>query len=1320
MERRTFLKSTGLLGLATVVTPVGIFQTRSHTSTKDNLLSSFTNPAASAKPHTWWHWMNGNVTREGITLDLEAMARVGLGGFQNFDAGTGIPKGPVEYLSTEWLELKRHTISEAQRLGLEFTMHNCPGWSSSGGPWITPELSMQEVTFSELVVEGGKTIKTIMPRPFTRLETYKDVSVIACRIDEEICWRRSAESIRTNSQTVAIEKVTGEGNEFVKLIPDPSGAAFIEFEFREAVSFRQVSFITSAFGEHKGPIVLQVSDDGVNFLEVASFNTGSFFGEPRGPVVFTQTVSFRKAKYVRFSCNHEREFSQIRLSPIARPSDWDKRSNYSFNRYGVEELSEDIPSIPKKDIVDVSKFMRTDGTFQWQVPEGLWCVLRFGHTATGTLNRSAPDTGIGLECDKYSATAFEFHFNKMMEQLLPLLVPMGKEGKVGLLIDSYEVGMQNWTPGFEQSFHTKSGYELFSYLPALTGRVVENAETTDRFLWDLRRVQGDLMADNYYGKFTELCHKNNIISYIQPYDRGPMEEMQIGARVDINVGEFWNNLSSIFQNNWTMRRTVRLSASIAHTNGQDIVAAESFTGEPESSKWQEHPFALKMIGDRMFTEGLNRMIFHRYAHQPHPTARPGMTMGAWGSHFERTNTWWEQGKSWIKYLTRCQSLLQEGLFVADLAYFTGEDAGVYTRVERYELMPPPPYGIDYDLINAKVLLAKSQVINSKLVLRSGTTYSILVLQNYKTMSLEVLNRLKDLVAKGLTIVGDKPARTPGIAGHDNQKFISLVDELWGNGAIHPLDEFETLLKSKVGGEDFAYSSRSGRRSLRYIHRRVDEAEVYFVLNESRTFEQVICTFRVDKKQPEIWNPVTGETYEARIYKSENAFMQLVLDMDPLESVFVVFRKPMSSPGIVSIKSEGAMMSLEPYSSRVEVSSPAENFTISLWAKPENSIMLSTDNFMDGQEPWTDLYALYPSAGKALYGDGHATAGLAVGRNGVSVWENSTGKPTFRLSVAKPISGWTHIALSYENGVPEIYLSGERVKVGEKSPFTVHPASLSVSVEEGASFFNGDLREVEIFQEVLSPVSIAQRAKHSPSPPQMPSIVQNGDELVAFADGQYTITKSNGAVYRVNASTGSVDLSDDWTIQFPINSGAPPSVDLGRLTSLHLHENPGVRYFSGSCSYEKIFMMPRRIDAGRNRYFLDLGEVEVIAEVTLNGMQLRTLWTRPFILDVTKLLRRENTLTIKVTNLWPNRLIGDEQSAEPYKYAPGAGGSGFASLSGGAIQEIPEWYRKAEQKPDDGRVSFATWKHYTKDSPLLQSGLIGPVTIRIASLLVGRN
>lgn len=660
MKRRTFLKKTGSVGLFTLITPSGLVQAFGQKTTPA-LEEGFRNPPASAQPQTWWHWMNGNVTKEGITLDLEAMKEAGVGGFQNFDAGTLIPKGPVVYLSDEWIALKKHAIKEAERLGLEFTMHNCPGWSSSGGPWITPKLGMQQLTWSEAFVTGGQPVNKTLPQPFFKLDFYRDVCVLAYpSLPGEASLASLVKAVTTSDNaTVNINDLTGESGQYTTVRPANEGApAWLQLEFAEPFPATSVSFIGApgatagaavpgaplSFGA--STIVLEASGDGIEFNKVAAINAGGSFGSTPEASFATAVFDTTTAKFFRFTSAQPRQYGQLYLSGIERIPNWKAKANFEGGFWRTTPVADPLRTVQKERTIDpatvinITQFVDKDGRLNWTPPAGNWTILRFGFTPIGTLNRSAPDTGVGLECDKFSRAAIDFHFNKMMENLLPALAPLAVKGKVGLLIDSWEVGMQNWTAGFERDFEKRSGYNLLPYLPAMTGRIVGSPELSERFLWDIRRVQADVLADNYYGRFAELCKQHHIIAYTEPYDRGPMEEMQIGSRIEANMGEFWNGLSTLFQNNSTMRRTTKLAASIQHINGRQLVGAEAFTGEPESAKWQEYPFSMKALGDKMFAQGLNRIIFHRYAHQPHPTAVPGMTMGPWGIHFDRTNTWW--------------------------------------------------------------------------------------------------------------------------------------------------------------------------------------------------------------------------------------------------------------------------------------------------------------------------------------------------------------------------------------------------------------------------------------------------------------------------------------------------------------------------------------------------------------------------------------------------------------------------------------------------------------------------------------------------------
>ena len=603
MQRRTFIKHTGAAGIIFLARPEQILARREEGNL--TLDQGFKNPPASAHPHAYWCWMNGNVTKEGITLDLEAMKRIGVAGVFNFDVGTGIPKGPVEYLGEEWLELKKHTIKECDRLGIEFVMHNCPGWSSSGGPWITPELSMQQLTWSEAYVSGGKEIDLQLPKPAQRLNYYRDVAVVAFPSLE---GEELLQSVKISSREGLIdrEKLYGNSKDGAVVYSAPNNQpAWLQFGFDAPYEGKQISFFISAippeggvgkpidFGERTS-IVLESSMDGQQFNKVTVINTGLDTELFIGYKYIVFDIPTTRAKYFRLTSTGTRKYKQVQFSGITRLRNWMEKSNlrgrsdaYVEERSTIQSTNDQI--IPKGSIIDadavidVTTFTNNEGRLKWNAPSGNWTILRIGHTAMGTLNKAAPDTGLGLECDKFNADAITFHFKKMMERILPVMDAV--KNKMGLTIDSYEAGGQNWTAGFEKRFRERAGYDIAQYLPALAGgRILKSVDLTERFLWDVRRIQANLMAENYYGRFTELCHEHNLTSSIEPYESGPMEEMQVGSKGDILLGEFWSAFSFITPVKSTARRTTKLAATIAHVNGQQIVAAEAFTAEPEAAR----------------------------------------------------------------------------------------------------------------------------------------------------------------------------------------------------------------------------------------------------------------------------------------------------------------------------------------------------------------------------------------------------------------------------------------------------------------------------------------------------------------------------------------------------------------------------------------------------------------------------------------------------------------------------------------------------------------------------------------------------------------
>ncbi|MFL5731052.1 MAG: glycosylhydrolase-like jelly roll fold domain-containing protein, partial [Cytophagaceae bacterium] len=448
-------------------------------------------------------------------------------------------------------------------------------------------------------------------------------------------------------------------------------------------------------------------------------------------------------------------------------------------------------------------------------------------------------------------------------------------------------------------------------------------------------------------------------------------------------------------------------------------------------------------------------------------------------------------------------------------------------------------------------------------------------------------------------------------------------------------------------------------------------------------------------------------------------------LPPYGSLFVVFREKADTVSIKTIAKDDIIVSDTerfPVIERKLYPEVKDNFTISFWAKPELQVMLSTDNFMEYvKDPWTDYYAVYPASGNALYGKGHFTAGLAVGRNGVAVWEHGENPPVMVLAASEPISGWSHIALVYKQGTPSVYVNGRLIKKGDKAGKNIHPGTGPAYLNEGASYYNGDMTEPQLNMEVLSEEKIKEIASRTFEKKmdwiKIVEPVQNKVPSLLFREnGEYTLTDTLGKSKKLTVAgiNEPVFLDGSWDVYFPPAMGAPEKITLPRLTSLHLHQESGVKYFSGTATYTKSFTLATDAIAQGKHIFLDLGGVEVIAEVIVNGKNLGILWSRPYMIEITGALKiGVNEISIKVTNQWVNRLIGDEQLPDEDKFVPGAGSSGFAGLIGGAIEKLPEWYLQGKPKPENGRVTFTTWKHYRKDSPLLESGLIGPVILRSA-------
>ena len=784
---RTLALASGLVLAATVWAGGSLLYAQTGAA-PDELAQGFVRPPASAKPHTWWHWMNGNVTAAGITADLEAMKRVGLGGAQIFNVDYGIPAGPVKFMGPDWRTLVVHAVKEADRLGLELCIHNCAGWSSSGGPWVQPEDAMQSIAMREQHVVGPQHLQAKLPEPGAGAGRYRDIAVL--------------------------------------VFPTPGG------------------------------------DPGKDTLRIADIARKAGFETPQ---------------------------KERALAPPAdaRPTNL---------------------AVGPATIVDLTGLLSADGTVAWDVPAGAWTVLRLGYCPKGTTNGPAMPEGRGLEVDKMSRPAMDAFFAGMMQTVINDVGPLAGKTLNSALIDSYEVGPQNWTPQFRDGFAKRRGYDPLPWMVTLTGRVVGGMALSERFLYDYRRTIAELHRDNYFQYFAELCHRHGMLASVEPYGNGLFDDLAAGAACDIPMGEFWVGSRG--------SASLKLASSIAHTTGRKIAGAESFTADWHSGRWQNDPYALKALGDRAFCMGINRFIFHRYAAQPWLDKAPGMTMGPWGVHFERTNTWWEPGAAWLGYIARCQYLLQAGLFVGDVCYYAGEDSPLGSRAGD----PPLPAGYDCDALSRELLLTRLSVRDGRIVLPDGMSYRLLVLPPTDAMTPAVARKIRQIVADGACVVGPRPTRSPSLSDYPDcdAQVRRIGDNVWGDCdgrtvVVHafgkgrviwgqPLNE---VLSSMGVGLDFTYTAEPGAELL-YIHRTAGDAEIYFVSNQAQASQTVTCSFRVTGKWPELWHPDTGVIEQAAVFTEAGGRTAVPMVLDPSGSVFVVFRRPVGrADHLTALRRDGA-------------------------------------------------------------------------------------------------------------------------------------------------------------------------------------------------------------------------------------------------------------------------------------------------------------------------------------------------------------------------------------------------------------------------------
>ena len=782
----------------------------------NTLKSGFLNPPDSARPGVYWYFMDGNMSKEAMTADLESMKSAGIGNVLFLEVNIGVPRGKVNLLSEQWQDMFAHAVKEAERLGITISLGVGPGWSGSGGPWVSGHESMQHLVSSVIKVSGNSPKPLILPKPVPKAPYFGE-----------------------GAFTPELKKRWNDFYEDVAVLAFPTPSE-----------------------EYK------ISD-------------------------IDEKALYYRAPYT--SVPGTKQF----LPSIA---------NYS-------EPSEKAV-VKQNGLIDITQYLKPDGSLDWKVPKGNWTIMRLGSRNNGAVTRPAPMPGVGFEADKFDTTAINAHMANFTGKLFKKtgIPDKNKQGGLKWLhMDSWEMGAQNWSPKFREEFKKRRGYDPLPYYPVYAGLVVESLEKSERFLWNLRQTGQELVIENHARHLKKYGQKYNMGFSIEPYDMNPTADMELGAIADVPMCEFWSKGYG-FNSSFSCIQ----AASIAHINGAPVMAAEAFTAAEDA--WRQYPGSMKNQGDWAYATGINKFVYHTFQHQYlSDDLKPGMTMGPYGVHWDRSQTWWPMAEGYHKYVGRCQYMLQQGKTVADILYLTPEGAPHVFKAPASALTGdeflPDRREYNFDGCSPSQLLTAS-VKDNRIVFPSGATYRLLVLPASPTMTPALLNKIESLLMEGAVIVGNPPIKSPSLVNYPDcdQEVALKAMLLWGKfeapkeitelskgkGKIYWGGKFSNLklpelypeynatieiLKQMKVKPDFISTG-----PVRYTHHIQDTGDLYFVSNRTNESIDPVSTFRADKGSPELWDPLTGTVRPIEKFKKSDNQTEIPLHFEPYQSYFIHFNK----------------------------------------------------------------------------------------------------------------------------------------------------------------------------------------------------------------------------------------------------------------------------------------------------------------------------------------------------------------------------------------------------------------------------------------------
>jgi len=847
------------------------------------MTSGFYSPPDSIQTSVYWYWISGNISKEGVEKDLEAMKKAGIN--RAFIGNVGlddVSAGKVRLFSPEWWDILHAALKKASQLHIDIGMFDSPGWSGMGGPWVRRDQAMRRLITVETPVTGPGKVSIVLPAPS---DTFQDVRVLAYprprEYDSNIVYKEGAEMLLPDADSFIVV-LRAKGPFTARSLVVMPGLRRMKVEGTLEVEENGVFRKVWGFVMDRSNDALNTGFDPYSPLAVSlPATTGQVFR-----IVFGRRTNGAGIREIKLSAapvvgNYvEKTLGKMYPTPLPYWKEY---------QWPVQpEVMDTGLVIDAGKVMDISSHMDKKGLLQWNAPPGDWVVMRTGMVPTGVVNSPAQPEGRGLQGDKMSKVHVAESFNAFIGEILRRIPAKDRTCFKVVIEDSYEVGGLNWTDGMIADYKARYGYDPVPYIPVMRGRVVGSEDRSDRFLWDLRRLIADKVAYDYVGGLREVSHQHGLTTWLENYGHWgfPGEFLQYGGQSDEVGGEFWSEgeLGNIEN---------RAASSSAHIYGKNKVSAESFTSA--GLTYARYPALLKPRGDRFFTEGINNTLLHVFISQP-DERMPGTN--AWfGTEFNRHNTWFYQLDVFTTYLKRCNFMLQQGRYVADAAYFIGEDAPKMTGVRDPEL----PRGYAYDYINAEVIGNRLSVKDGRWTLPDGLSYRVLVLPKLATMRPALLRRLYELVSQGGVLLGPAPERSPSLEDYGNadREVRRLAKELWGN-----IDG--RAVKTHMVGKGMVMDGLTMEEAfgllklspdllvpesdpLLYLHRTMRGEDIYFVSNQSGDRVSVEPAFRVQGKTPFLFDPLLGEVRKLPVFEQEGGVMKVPLVMEKYQSFFVVFR-----------------------------------------------------------------------------------------------------------------------------------------------------------------------------------------------------------------------------------------------------------------------------------------------------------------------------------------------------------------------------------------------------------------------------------------------